>query len=68
MLPADLDRTPLELNSIDMDLASGRYLNKTRQRIPDYAIEPVLSSCPRYAVLIGRAAKLLSRRNRGQVA
>jgi hypothetical protein len=60
---ADLDSTPLQSNSIDMDLAAGGYLslmNKPRHRVLEYVVDPALFSCPSYAILNGRATKLLS--------
>jgi hypothetical protein len=42
MLAADFVRTPLQSHSIDMDLASGRYLNLMNK--PRHCILPALFS------------------------
>jgi hypothetical protein len=55
MLAAHLDRTPLQSNSIDTDLALGGYLSLMNK--PRHCI---LFSCPSYAILDGRATKLSS--------
>jgi hypothetical protein len=75
MLAADLDRTPLQLVSIDMDLASRGHLSpirKPRHRILGYVVNRALFSYPSYAILNGSAMKLLSltgkRRTKGRVA